>query len=152
NRANPEDFNLDMEWGWRTEFTDLGAVTDISGDTQLKAQAVTGRTRMGFPMNGRRWVDNRFRSAYVMLVHAFGQVGVSARFEGIDPRHGGGLADDDYDETGWSAMLAGKREWGPVTGLIEWLHVSSRREDREEVGLEPRQRQTQLQGEVRIRW
>ena len=31
-------------------------------------------------------------------------------------------------------MIAGKREWGHFTGLIELLHVSSRREDREEIG------------------
>jgi hypothetical protein len=59
---------------------------------------------------------------------------------------------DDYDETGWSAMIAGKREWGPVTGLVELLHVVSKREDREYVGLDPKQRQTQLQAEVRMRW
>ncbi len=152
NRANPEDFNLDMEWGWRTQFTDAGAVGDLGGGTQLKAQALTGRTRMGFPTDGRRWVDNRFRSAYAMLVHSSGKIGIAARVEGFDTHNRGSLADDEYDETGWSAMLAGKHQWGPVTGLLELLHVSSKREDREEAGLKPRQRQTQLQAEVRIRW
>jgi hypothetical protein len=49
-------------------------------------------------------------------------------------------------------MLAAKREWGPVTGLVELLHVSSKREDREDVGLEPRQRQTSLQAQLRMHW
>ena len=49
-------------------------------------------------------------------------------------------------------MIAGKREWGQFTGLVELLHVSSRREDREDIGLAPRQRQTQLQAELRMRW
>jgi hypothetical protein len=49
-------------------------------------------------------------------------------------------------------MLAGKRQWGRVTGLVELLHVSSRRDNRADVGLKPRQRQTQLQAEARIRW
>jgi hypothetical protein len=49
-------------------------------------------------------------------------------------------------------MLAGKREWGSVTGLVELLHISSKREDREALGLKPRQRQTQLQAEVRMHW
>ena len=152
NRTNPQDFNSDMEWGWRTQFTDLGMVADLGSGTQLKAQAVTGRTRMGFPMEGRRWVDNRFRSAYAMLVHSFGKVGLAARAETFDTRNRGSLADDEYDETGWSAMFAAKREWGPVTGLLELLHVSSRRQDREGLELNPRQRQTQLQAEVRTRW
>jgi hypothetical protein len=49
-------------------------------------------------------------------------------------------------------MIAAKRDWGPATGLLELLHVSSRREDREVFGLEPLQRQTQLQASMRIRW
>jgi hypothetical protein len=49
-------------------------------------------------------------------------------------------------------MLAAKRDWAHFTGLVELLHVSSRREDREDVGLAPRQRQTQLQAEVRMHW
>ena len=49
-------------------------------------------------------------------------------------------------------MLAGKREWGRFTGLVELLHVSSQREHREDAALKPRQRQTQLQAEVRMHW
>ena len=41
---------------------------------------------------------------------------------------------DEYDDTGWSAMVAGKRDWGQFTGLVELLRVSSRRENREDVG------------------
>jgi hypothetical protein len=81
-----------------------------------------------------------------------GRIGIAARIESFDTRNRGSLATDEYDETGWSGMIAGRREWGPVTGLVELLHVSSRREQREELGLAPRQRQTQLQTEVRMRW
>jgi hypothetical protein len=49
-------------------------------------------------------------------------------------------------------MIAGKRDWGHVTGLVELLHVSSRREDRGDFGLDPRQRQTELQAELRTHW
>jgi len=152
NRANPEDVNVDMEWGWRTAFNHVGLVADLGQRAQLKAQALTGRTRMGFPMDGRRWVDNRFRSAFILLTNPFGSVALSARAEAFDTRNRGSIVDEDYDETGWSAMIAGKREWQHFTGLIELLHVSSRREDREYVGLEPRQHQTQLQAELRIHW
>lgn len=49
-------------------------------------------------------------------------------------------------------MLAGKREWGPFTGLVEVLHVSSNNPTREHIQVAPRQRQTQLQADLRIRW
>jgi hypothetical protein len=45
-----------------------------------------------------------------------------------------------------------KRDWDRFSGIVELLHLSSRRDDREESGLEPRPRQTQLQAELRMRW
>jgi hypothetical protein len=152
NRADPRDVNMDLEWGWRTRFNNLGIVSDLGSGTELKAQAMQGTTRMGFAMDGRRWIDNRFRSAFAMITHQFGSVGLAVRGEGFDTRNRGSDVGDEYDDTGWSAMIAAKREFGLFTGLVELLHVSSRREDREEVGLRPRQNQTQLQAEVRMHW
>jgi hypothetical protein len=152
NRADPRDVNVDLEWGWRTEFDHLGAVAELGPATELKLQAMDGRTRMGFADGGRRWVDNRFRSAFVMLVQRIGRFGIAARAEAFGTRNRGSDIGDEYDDRGWSALLAAKREWGPVTGLVELLHLSSKREDREGVGLKPRQRQTQLQTSARIRW
>jgi hypothetical protein len=152
NRANPIDVNDDLEWGWRTKFDNAGIVADLGGQTTLKLQAMDGRTKMGFADSGRRWVNNRFRSAFVMVTRQFGPFGLAARVEAFGTHNRGSDVGVEYDDSGWSGMLAGKREWGPVTGLVELLHVSSRREDREVVGLNPRQRQTQLQAELRIRW
>ena len=152
NRADPENVNADLEWGWRTRFNQVAAVAELGAGAELKAQAMSGHTKMGFPEGERRWVDGRFRSAFVLLTKPFGAFGLAVRAEAFEVRNHGGIWDSEYDDTGWSAMLAGKREWGPVTGLVELLHVSSRRDDREIVGLKPRQRQTQLQMEVRTRW
>jgi hypothetical protein len=152
NRANPTDFNGEMEWGWRTTFNNLSVVANLGGGATLKAQALEGRTRMGFSMDGRHWVDNRFRSAFVLVSKPLESYGITARAEAFDTRNRGSIVDSDYDETGWSAMIAGKRDWGHVTGLVELLHVSSRREDRGDFGLDPRQRQTELQAELRTHW
>jgi len=107
---------------------------------------------MGFPEGERRWVDARFRSALVLVSRPFGPFGIAARAEAFEVRNHGGIWDSEYDDTGWSAMIAAKREWGAFTGLVELLHVSSKRDDRALVGLDSRQRQTQLQAEVRTRW
>src|SRR3954466_3943071 len=56
NRANPEGFNADLEWGWRTQFNNLGLAANLGPGTVLKAQAIDGRTRMGFFNGDRRWV------------------------------------------------------------------------------------------------
>ena len=152
NRANPEDWNADLEWGWRTSFDHAGLVADLGSGTELKAQAMQGRTLMGYVDNGGRWIDNRFRSAFVLLSRPFGSVRLTGRIDAFDTRNVGSELDDEYDDKGWSAMLAARRDWTHFTGLVELLHVSSKREDREEVGLAPRQRQTQLQAEVRMHW
>jgi hypothetical protein len=152
NLADPEAFNMDMEWGWRTRFNDAGLVADLGSGTELKAQALQGRTRMGFPDGGRRWANNRFRAAYVLLTRPFGSVTMTARTDFFGTANRGSDVTSEYDEHGWSAMIAGKREWSHVTGLIELLHVWSDTGAREYALEEPRQGQTQLQAEVRIHW
>jgi hypothetical protein len=152
NRADPIDVTDDLEWGWRTRFNNLGLVADLGAGAELKGQAMLGTTRMGFAEDGRRWIDNRFRSAFLLFTRPFGPFGLTMRAEGFDTRNRGSEVGDEYDDSGWSAMIAGKRDWSQFTALVELLHVSSRREDRAEVGLAPRQRQTQLQAELRMRW
>ncbi len=152
NRANPEDVTVDLEWGWNTQFDNLGIVASLGGGAELKAQAMQGRTRMGFVEEGRRWIDNRFRSAFLLLSRPVGPFGIALRGEAFDTRNRGSWWDHEYDEHGWSAMLAAKREFGPLTALVELLHVSSDSLARDHVGEDPRQTQTQLQAEVRMRW
>ncbi len=152
NRADPEAVNADLEWGWATRFNDAGLVADLGSGTELKVQALQGRTRMGFPDGGRRWVNNRFRAAYLLLSRPFGSFGATARIDAFDTRNRGSDVGAEYDEHGWSAMLAGKRDWRHFTGLVELLHVWSDSPAREHAGEEPGQSQTQLQAELRIHW
>src|SRR6476659_2538430 len=128
NEADPEAVNADLEWGWRTRFNNIGLVADLGSGTQLKAQALQGRTKMGFPDDGRRWIDNRFRSAYVLLTRPFGSYSATARVDVFGTRNHGSDVNSEYDDHGWSAMLAGKRDWKHFTGLVELLHVWSENE------------------------
>ena len=151
NRANPEVVNSDLEWGWHTRFAQLSLVAKL-GAAEFKAQALQGRTQMGYAMPDRRWVDGRFRSAFAMVTRPFGRFGVAARAEAFDTHDRGSLWDGAYDEHGWSAMLAGKRDWRYFTGLVELLHVWSDSPARESLSARPRLGQTQLQAEVRMHW
>lgn len=152
NRANPEDVNSDGEWGWRTRFDNVGVVADLGHGASLKAQALRGRTRMGYQIAEHRWIDNRFRSAFVLLTRPVGPVSLAARAEAFGTRNRGSLWEEEYNEAGWSAMVAAKREFTGFTGVLELLHVSSNSPAREHSGLEPRQRQTQLQAQLRMHW
>lgn len=152
NRADPEDVNADREWGWRTQFNHLAVAADLGAGLSLKLQALGGRTRMGFAPAGTRWVDTRYRSAFVLLSRPFGPFGFAARVDAFDTRNRGSRAGDEYDETGWSGMVAAGRSWGRFTGMIELLHVSSSRDQREVLDLAHKQRQTQVQAQLRIHW
>ena len=152
NRADPEAVNSDLEWGWNTQFNQLAMVADLGDGTELKAQALRGRTRMGTDETGRRWIDNRFRSAFALLTRPFGAIRFTGRIDAFETRNRGSDVGDEYDDKGWSVMVAAKRDWTNFSFIVELLHVSSEREDREEAGIEPRQRQTQLQAELRTKW
>jgi hypothetical protein len=152
NRANPEVVTETPEWGWRTRFDNAGLVADLGSGAELKAQALQGHTRMGFVMFGRRFADERFRSAYAMLTRPFGNIGLAVRADAFDTRNRGSIWTDEYDEHGWSAMIAAKRQWGRFTALAELLHVWSDSPAREHADVPERQRQTQLQAEVRMHW
>ena len=152
NRANPEDVNGRFEWGWHTKFDNAGLVAELGDGAELKAQALAGRTHMGFDEEGRRWVDNRFRSAFALLAKPVGSVGLAARIEAFGTHNRGGWWTDEYDEHGWAAMVAAKREFGPVTGLVELLHVSSDSPAREHIDEDPRQTQTLAQADLRMHW
>jgi len=152
NEAEPEAVDVNLEWGWRTRFNDAALIADLGSGAQLKAQALQGRTKMGFPDNGRRWIDNRFRAAYLLLTRPFGKYGATARVDVFGTRNNGSDVNSEYDEHGWSAMVAAKRDWEHFSGLVELLHVWSENDLREYVGGQPRQGQTQLQAEVRMHW
>ena len=152
NRADPEAVNADVEWGWRTHFNHLGIAGQVAGG-EVKVQAIEGRTRMGFvEEGGSRWIDMRFRSAFLLVSHPVGKVGFAARLEAFDTRNRGSWWEEEYDEDGWAATLAGKREWGPFTGLVEVVHVASDSPAREHVALPEHQKQTRLQADLRVSW
>jgi hypothetical protein len=153
NRGDPEAANLDNEWAWRTKFNNFGAVADLGAGTELKVQAMKGRTLMGFDEGQGIWVDCRFRSAFALITKPIGKVNAALRIEAFATRQHGSLISSESEEDGWAATLAGRRDFGRyLTGVVELLHVSSRREEREELGLDERQRQTQIQAALRVRW
>ena len=104
--------------------------TELQGPGDVRADA------HGLSMDGRRWVDTRFHSAFAMLTRPFGSVGLSARVEAFDTRNKGSLPGPTNmtrpDGPAWSPQSA---NFGRFTGLVEVLHVSSRTPAREHAEL-----------------
>jgi hypothetical protein len=145
NRADPQAVTAASQWGWRTHFNDIGAVVAADRVT-LRAQAMSGRTEMGYPRAGRIWADTRFRAAYLLTTLGTHKGSVSARLDAFGTRGHGSIVDSRYSEDGWAITAAARRELGPHLSLLaEILHVDSIRQDRVRLGLPARQRQNQAQ-------
>ncbi len=153
NNANPEAVNADLEWGWRTKFNNVGVVADFAPGWQLRAQAMSGTTLMGFPEGGVIWVDTRFRAVYGMVTRSFDKGSISARVDVFDARNRGSTLVSDDDEDGWAATIAARRKLGDhFTLLAEALHVESTRGARSREGIDPKQKQNQFQLSLRFAW
>lgn len=150
NRGDPEAVTSTQQWGWRTRFNNLGAVVSLDRLT-LKAQAMRGRTEMGFPMPDKIWVDTSFRSAFLLASWALPKGSISARAEAFGTRSRGSVTGPSFSEDGWAFTAAARHDFGPhLSALGEFLHIDSNKADRVRLGLPARQRQNQLQLALRV--
>ncbi len=153
NGGDPTAVNADLEWGWRTQFDNLGAILDVNDSLQLRTQAMSGRTRMGFPQNGVIWVDTKFKSAYLLMTKHYEKGSVSGRVEAFATRNHGSTQTAEDNEDGWAGTIAARHMIGKnATGLIEVVHTESDKAARTRVGLASKQRQTQMQIALRLHW
>jgi hypothetical protein len=153
NRANPEMVDAGSQWGWHTRFDHLGATLDLTARTRLTAQAIDGTTVMGYPGAGNvRWIDMRYRSAFLLATRQLAKGAVSGRIEAFDTRnHGSELGSED-DETGWAATAAMRWPLMRHASLLgEALHIDSRRDARLREGVSPHQDQNILRLTLRLR-
>jgi hypothetical protein len=152
NRGDPEAFNHNLQWGWRTRFWNVGVNADLGPRTRLLAQGMDGSTLMGFAIDGRQWVDTHFSSAYVLVTHEVDdKTAVTARIEGFRTRERGSEMSPDESEDGWSWTFAVRRRLTDNLSLFaEALNVRSTRGTRARIGLDPFQAQTVFQLALRF--
>jgi len=150
NRGDPQAVDAARQWGWHTRFDEIGASL-THGATTLKAQALVGRTEMGFHRAGQIWVDTHFRAAYALLIQHVAWGSVSGRIDAFDTDGRGSVLGAAESERGWAGTLALRRPIGVhLTVLGEALHVESRRDVQMRIGLDPAQAQTIVQVAVRL--
>ena len=117
NRADPEAVNQISNGAGGPHFNHVGLIADLG--SRRRAQGCrrwTGARAWASSDDGRRrWVDNRFRSAFALLTRPFGPFGLAARVEAFDTRNRGSDVDDEYDENGWSAMLAAQARLAAIS-------------------------------------
>jgi hypothetical protein len=140
----------DGQWAWETRFTTLSAAWSPDSETKVRAQALIGRTWMGYPFP-EVWVDVGFSSAYLMGVRDVGPGALSARFDVFEARDKTRRTLAAADESGW-ALAGGWRQ--PLTGwadlFLEAQRIESKRPGRSLAGDAAEQTETVLQSAVRL--
>lgn len=154
NNGDPQAFDKNFQWGWRTRFFNAGLNADLTPKTHLLAQIMTGSTIMGFPHNGAPWVHTQFDSAYVMVTRNIGPLAISGRAEDFSTHESGSQMPPSNSENGWALTAAARVPINKyVTTLFEALNVHSNRGARVDLGgLESRfESQTTFQASIRVR-
>lgn len=151
NRGDKVGVTADLQWAWQTRFSEAGARLDVDAHTRLLAQAMTGRTKMGFETGDGLFADVSFHAAYGLIAHDFGKATLTARIDGFDTVDHSLQAVDNNDEHGWALTGAYRLELSRHADLrFEALKVWSNRPSRAYAGEAPAQAQTVLQSSLRL--
>jgi hypothetical protein len=140
----------DHQWAWETQFSTLTATWSPDSQTRVWAQALTGRTWMGFA-RPETWADVSFRAIYLMGTRGVGPGALSVRIDGFDADDNTHAKLDAADERGW-AITAGWRQpladWADL--FVEAQRIQSDRPGRALAGEAAEQDETVLQSAVRL--
>ncbi len=152
NQGDMTSVTSDLQWAWQTTFTELGLRWDANDRTVVLAQALWGRTVMGFPTAGGRFINMDFSSAYLLGTRTVGKSALTARLDVFDTRDNDALFLGDDNEHGWALTAAWRY---PVTRILdlrlEAMRIDSVRPARAALaGEAPHQAQTVLQSSLRL--
>jgi hypothetical protein len=144
----------EVQWAWETRFDEIGLSWRPATRTRVRAQALSGRTWMGFA-TPQTWVDMSFRAAYAMVTREFGDEdrpsAASLRLDAFDTHDHTFVVADNNNEHGWAATAGLRHPLTPWADLFfEAQRVESTRPARVLAGEAPRQNQNVVQTAVRL--
>lgn len=149
NRALPEKL-VGGQYGWESDFLNLGLTIDLFQDTEIFGQYMYGNTKMG-PDLGFRPADADYESFYVMLSHKIGRHRISTRYDNFRVIDNTLIERNNNNEDGNSWMVAYALDtYEDQRFIIELLHLTSDRPERTDFGLPAKTNETQVQASYRI--
>jgi hypothetical protein len=140
----------DLQWAWETQFLNLGMTWQVNDRTRVLAQAMSGRTLMGYA-TPQIWADVDFRSAYVLGSRQLANETLTGRFDWFEVKDRTWTVTDNNDEDGWAATAAWRHPLASHADLlVEAQHIDSKRPSRVLAGQAARQKQNVLQTALRL--
>ncbi len=144
--------NHQDQWSWRTQFDNIGLTWKPAEATEVLAQAMQGKTKMGYkdPVDGL-WVYQDFSAAYVLVSQTIGRQAISGRIDAFSTDDKASTEYGHNSENGWAITAAWKRTLSPSAQvLLEAVRTDSTRAARSQAGDAPHQVQNVIQASTRF--
>jgi len=149
NRADGTSESVDQQWAWATQFTDIGASSQIDERTRLLAQGVEGDTRIGSKDSPLVWTS--FKSAYLLGSRDLGADTLTARADLFETKDEAPQPPAPLGERGWAITGAWRHPLTRQLDLrLEAVHIESDRPSRVVAGEAPDQSQNLFQSSLRL--
>lgn len=151
NRGDPTAFE-DGQYGWDTQFLNIYAEYNSDQGLTLISQYMDGDTDMGPMLVGWRYpASTRYQSAFLLASQELGAVRLTGRVDWFKTIDRNLIEEDNNNENGWSALLAATyRVSDSIQMMAEYMHISSERPARTELGVDPNTRVNQFQLSLRF--
>lgn len=152
SNGNPE-IVIRGQYGWDTKFQNFGLQYDISENTQVLSQYLSGTSAMGFLLpSGFRDAEISYESAYFLITHKLeNDLRLTARADVFSVDDKSWLRIDNNNEDGQSYTLALVKPLNKNTELkLELLNIKSDRPAREVQATNAKQNQTSFQAALKF--
>lgn len=145
NRADPLAFD-NGQYGWETDFINVGTTLFLPADIELLAQYMYGNTKMGPKFSDYHVVDVNFSSYYILLSKMIGEQRLSMRYDNFKTDDLFWIDLDNNNENGhaWMASLSRIFDNGHRL-MLEAQIVDSDRANRADLAIPTRAKENQLQ-------
>ncbi len=154
NRADPGASNKGGDYAWETRFSNIGVRYEPTENLTLLAQHMEGKTYVGPDSAGPYQFEMRLEAWFGLASYERGPHRLSVRYDHFMTRQDRGFwSEYAYDDAGHALTVAWTERLGERWEVVaEWLHVRSLFAPREDLGVEPRSSDNQLQLALRYRF
>lgn len=151
NNRGDREVVVGGQYGWETEFLNIGLSIDLFEDLEVFGQFMKGNTKMGGLVHGEIAVDVDYESFYILASKTFDIHRVSIRYDNFSADDNTLVYYDNNNEEGHAWMVAYSVDLFEQQRLmIEYLHVDSDRANRAELGPITRVKENQIQASYRF--
>jgi hypothetical protein len=151
NNRGDREAVIGGQYGWETEFLNIGLSVDLFEDIEIFGQFLNGNTKMGGLVHGEIAIDTDYDSFYILASKTFDKHRISIRFDDFSVSDNTLVYYDNNNETGHSWMVAYSVDlFDQQRLMLEFLHVNSDRANRAEHGFATQSKENLIQASYRI--